>query len=345
MVRHRTESDSGDLELAGTFVNSNVTPVTFFNKDGRRLFGMLHRPTEVAEQRTAIILLSPGVKMRVAPHRLYNHMAERFAGLGYPVLRFDFYGLGDSEGEVCEKLLADLYGAIQVGRYIGDTVAAMDWLEQEVGISSFILSGLCGGAITGLLAGAQDSRVVALLGLAIPVILDGSHIDHKKYITDGQLIGARNHAIKTALKPGARHAWARFFTFQSNYRLILRSILKPLLDRIRPKRLDSQTPSQAAISDNTNPNFAPSFFRFLSASKKMCLVFAEMDRHKHEFESKFVERHRAALEVLREGYEIHVVKSSNHIFSFFEWEEEMLVRCCEWLQRLRCESLGRGGNW
>lgn len=333
MVRHGTESHGEYFGLAGNGVNSNVTPVTFPNRDGLRLFGMLHRPTRVSQRRMAIILLSPGVKMRVAPHRLYNDMAERFTALGYPVLRFDFYGLGDSEGEATEELLVDLYGAIQLGRYIGDTMAAMDWMEHQLGISRFILSGLCGGAITGLLTGAQDTRVAALLGLAIPVTLDGSHIDHTRYITDAQLTGARNHALKTALKPGAWHAWVRFLTFQSNYRLIFRSIFKPLLDRVRSERVEPQIEPTVPVADNTNPHFAPAFFKVLSTSRKIYLVFAEVDRHWNEFEKKFVERHCAALEAYRGLYDVHVTKQSNHIFSFPEWEEDMLAQCCSWLRQ------------
>lgn len=334
MVRQGAQSHSDHFGLVGNSVNNNLTPVTFLNKGGLRLFGMLHRPTRGSERRTAIILLSPGVKMRVAPHRLYNNMAERFTDLGYPVLRFDFYGLGDSEGEATEELLADLYGAIQVGRYIGDTIASMDWMERQLGISQFILSGLCGGAITGLLTGAQDNRVAGLLGLAIPVTLDGSHIDHKRYITEAQLMGARNHAFATALKPGAWDSWVRFLTFRSNYQLIFRSLLKPLLDRVRPERVEPQSEPTLTVADNTNPHFAKAFFKVLSTSHKIYLVFPEVDRHWNEFEEKFVGRHRTALEAYRGFYDVHVTKRSNHIFSFPEWEEDMLTQCCRWLRSL-----------
>ena len=71
-------------------MTSEVFPVTFQNRDGHRLFGMVHRPVKSCASGAAIILLSPGVKMRVAPHRLYLNMADRFVLLGYTVLRFDF---------------------------------------------------------------------------------------------------------------------------------------------------------------------------------------------------------------------------------------------------------------
>jgi len=318
-------------------MRSEVIPVTFSNKEGVRLFGMLHRPTNPSKSCIAVILLSPGVKMRVAPHRLYLKMTERFVSLGYPVLRFDFYGLGDSEGEVQEEYLADLYGSIQVGRYVDDTLAAMDWMQQTYGTSQFIVSGLCGGAITGLLAGARDQRVTCLLGLAIPVILDGSRIDFTKYMTDVQSKGMRDGYIQKLWDLGAWRSWVRFLTFQSDYRLIARLLLKPLLSRVRPTMSASPVPGQSEVVDNTNPYFAPAFRRMISTSRYVYLIFAEVDRLYYEFEKKFVERNRAELESYGHWYEVHVTKDANHIFSFREWEEDMLDQCSRWLGRL-------GGN-
>ena len=98
-----------------------MTPITFPNQDGLRLFGMLHQPAVPREGAETVLILSPGVKMRVAPHRLYNKLAERFVAMGYTVLRFDFHGLGDSEGTAPESaalrlLLRDAAGAIR-GRH------------------------------------------------------------------------------------------------------------------------------------------------------------------------------------------------------------------------------------
>jgi len=106
--------------------------VTFRNRDGFRLFGILHQPDRPREPGLGILLLSPGVKMRVAPHRLYNKMAAGLAALGYPVLRFDFHGLGDSEGDASETNLADLYRATQQGRYVPDTLCAISSVRSQV---------------------------------------------------------------------------------------------------------------------------------------------------------------------------------------------------------------------
>ena len=216
-------------------MSASVVAATFPNREGQRLFGILHQPAVPREPGVAILLLSPGVKMRVAPHRLYNKMAARFAALGYPVLRFDFNGLGDSEGEIQESHLADFYGSVQVGRYVADTVAAMDWMQQTHGCSRFIAAGLCGGAITGLLTADRDPRIISLVGLGIPVILDGTHIDHSKYMTDKQLAGNRDRYLgKLRLwDPAVWKSWTRFFSGQSHYSLITRALTKPFMKKLR----------------------------------------------------------------------------------------------------------------
>jgi uncharacterized protein len=315
-------------------MNATQIPVTFPNADGLRLFGILHQPSAPREPGVAILLLSPGVKMRVAPHRLYNKMAERFVALGYPVLRFDFNGLGDSEGDIDEALLADFYGSVQVGRYVADTVAAMDWMQRAHGIERFIAAGLCGGALTGLLAAQRDRRIVSLLGLGIPVIMDGTQIDFSKYMTDAQLAGTRAGYLRKfkLWEPDVWKSWMRFFSGQSHYSLITRSIVKPLAKRLRPAP-PAAAPAAAPEPDNTNPHFAPAFAAMLSTSRPIFLAFGEADRLQYEFDVKFVQRNGPFLGRHPGGYETHLTKDANHVFSLASWQQDMLDHCCRWIER------------
>ncbi len=147
--------------------------------------------------------------------------------MGFRVLRFDFSGLGDSEGLVNEATAAEFYGTVQLGRYVSDTRAAMDWMEKEYHASRFILAGLCGGAITGLLAGANDGRVDSLIGLGLPVILDSDQVDPAKYLTTGELDQWREGYVSKLFD---LRSWVRLLTFRSNFRVIL----KVLLSSLRP---------------------------------------------------------------------------------------------------------------
>jgi hypothetical protein len=317
-----------------------MIPVTFPNKEGLTLFGIIHEPMENRYPDQAIIILSPGIKSRVAPHRLYVKMARKFSEIGFRVLRFDFYGLGDSEGEIEEKSTANLYGSIQVGRYIDDTIAALDWMQKKFSVNKFIISGLCGGAITGLHAAVKDSRIVNLIGLGIPVILDSSEIDHNQFITKGQLDGLRTSYIKKIFN---LKAWIRFFSLKTDYRLMLKSIFRPLLARKEQRQEPLQT-EQKDPAGNFNPHF-PKILKDYASSRKIYLIFSETDRLFWEFQEKYLNNYPSDYESLKKNVSVEVIKEANHIFSFQKWQNEMLNLSVAWLRdQYKIPSPARAGS-
>lgn len=305
--------------------------VNFLNSQGATLRGMLHEPDPRIARGICIMLLSPGIKGRVGPHRLYLKMAGRLVGLGFHVLRFDFAGLGDSDGAVNESVLANVYSSIQSGRYVGDTIAAMDWMERECGVDQFVGSGLCGGSITALLAGAGDLRMKSMLALSIPTVLDGGEANWGRFATSQQLPGIRRGYIMRLVKADA---WRRFLTGQSNYRTMWRS-LRAALPYFREASLETATVVDAVADpvDDTNPKFAPAFLTFLRSRRPMLLVFSGGDRHQWNFEEKFVARNRANLEPLTSYYEVRTIANANHILSDPAWVRELLELLVGWLDR------------
>jgi len=307
---------------------SNTYPVTFDNQDGVRLHGIMHEPDAAIRKPVAILLLSPGVKMRVAPHRLYNKMAARLVELGYPVFRFDFYGLGDAEGDVEEAMLADLYGSIQIGRYVGDTRAAMQWVSEKYDIERFLLAGLCGGAITGLLTAKGDARVEGLLGLGIPVILDSAKMDKSRFLTDGEMNSLHQRYIRKLFSP---KYWLRLLTFQSDYKVIWRILKRKLMP---PKEAPADAKKvQGEPDDNTNPLFAPAFFDMVDSGRKILFIFSGSDRLDWEYEDKFVRRYAERLKQHEPHFKVTTIPEANHILSMSEWQQVMLDQSTDWLNR------------
>lgn len=304
--------------------------VVFPNRDGVRLFGVLDAPESPVGE-LGVLLLSPGIKMRVGPHRLYLRLVELFLGLRLPVLRFDFYGLGDSEGALTEQLMRDVYNHIEVGRFVGDTLAAMDWMERHHGIKRFILCGLCGGAVTGLLAGSRDPRVVGLLSLGITPVLASRAADPGMYMTVGQLERLQRGYLSKLTNP---ESWLRLLSFKSDYRLIWKS----LTVRFRPK--PAAAPPPAGSDDNASPIFPPAFMKMLSTQRPMLLIFGGSDRLAWEFDEKFVARHREALSKLPALYDVHVVKQANHVLSQEEWQKETVEVSMSWLVKRFSKDLG-----
>lgn len=302
-----------------------LEPVTFCNRDGLKLFGIVHRPTGSRRQRTGVVLLSPGVKSRVAPHRLYNKLADHLAAEGFTVLRFDFSGLGDSEGDIDEPLLADFYGTVQLGRYVSETEVALQWMREAYGFRRFVLGGLCGGAITALLAAERQRQVVGILGLGLPVMLQGTQWDARRYMTTGQLNNLGTAYLRKLSKPAA---WLRLLTLRTDFRLLARAV-RVRLSGVRP----AGPPQGSAPPDNTNPLVAPAFTRVLQRGCQVLLLFGGADRLHWEFEEKYLRRHGPDIEKYRPLMQVDVVPDANHVLTFTEWQVDTLQRSTEWVSR------------
>lgn len=306
---------------------AEVRAITFLNDSGLRLFGTLHLPSKPNDALPAVILLSPGVKMRVGPGRLYVPLTELMNSLGYMVLRFDFHGLGDSEGELEETMLADVYNHIEVGRYVGDTLSAMRWLREQHGSKRFMLGGLCGGAITALLAAERDPSVESLLSLGMTVTLASNAATPAKYLTRAQLDSRRQGYYRRLLEP---KSWWRLLTFQSEYGVIWRSLRRLFIKESAP----AAVPATAAAIDqrgNANPLFPPAYFAFLQRGGQALMIFSEKDRLQSEYEEKFAAFHLQQLAAYRQQIDQHVIPSANHVLSFHEWRDVMLDKSRSWL--------------
>jgi hypothetical protein len=110
------------------------------------LFGILARPAGETS-RPAVIMLNAGSIHHVGPHRLYVRLARELAAIGYPSLRLDHEGLGDSvlraPGVENEPYAASAMDDLQ---------SALDVLRAH-GHQRFIVLGLCSGAHTAFHAG------------------------------------------------------------------------------------------------------------------------------------------------------------------------------------------------
>lgn len=310
---------------------AQVEAVAFLNEAGQQLFGTLHRPVRPRRALPAVILLSPGVKMRVGPGRIYTPLTEMLNSLGYIVLRFDFFGLGDSEGELQDVMLADVYNNIEVGRYVGDTLSAIQWLRKTHAVDRFILGGLCGGAITALLAAERDKSVEALLSLGMTVTLASNAAPPAKYLTRHQLDTLRQGYLRRLLQP---RSWVRLLTFQSEYSVIWHS-LKRMVIKEAPAAAPAGAEPSPEQRGNANPLFPVAFFAFLQRGGRALMLFSEKDRLQAEYNEKFATPYAERLQAYLPQLRHHVVANANHVLSFTEWQQEMVEVSRTWLRSLQ----------
>lgn len=129
----------------------------FLDGPAGRLEALLNQGTEGASQAALVC----------HPHPLYGgtfhnkvvfHAMKALNSFGYPVLRFNFRGVGMSQGTHDNGL-----------GEVDDVRAALAWLDAEFNLP-IVLAGFSFGAAVGLRAACPDARVDAVIGLGIPVL-------------------------------------------------------------------------------------------------------------------------------------------------------------------------------
>lgn len=123
-----------------------------FDCDGASLVGVLHRPAG-ATRDVGVIFVVGGPQYRVGSHRQFVLTARRLAAAGYPVLRFDYRGMGDSGGEY--------RGFEGVDRDV--EVAVGELLARVRGLRGVVLWGLCDGASAAFMYAHRDPRVLGVV--------------------------------------------------------------------------------------------------------------------------------------------------------------------------------------
>lgn len=119
---------------------------------GTGMFGILHEP-QSRRGGVGILFVVGGPQYRVGSHRQFVLMAREFAAAGFPVLRFDYRGMGDSEGaqRTFEDVGDDIHAAVEAFR------AAVPGMDQVV------LFGLCDAASAVLMYCGREPRISGLM--------------------------------------------------------------------------------------------------------------------------------------------------------------------------------------
>ena len=116
------------------------------------LVAVLHPAAQPTAERGVVIVVG-GPQYRVGSHRQFVLSARAFALAGFPVLRIDLRGMGDSASppRSFEDAAADIRCAV-------DAICAL-----SPGLKHVALYGLCDGASAAMLYGPTDPRITHLL--------------------------------------------------------------------------------------------------------------------------------------------------------------------------------------
>jgi len=122
---------------ASTASSADAEPI-YFGRGEAPLFGCFHAAREPLQAGAALVICQPFGQEYVRCHRLLRVLAATLARSGLPVLRFDYFGCGDSRGEsedaTLERCVADVGEAVRFVR--GRTRAlSVDLLGLRLGAS------------------------------------------------------------------------------------------------------------------------------------------------------------------------------------------------------------------
>jgi exosortase A-associated hydrolase 1 len=141
-----------------------------FDCKGDSLIGVLSEAALPAGR--GVLIVVGGPQYRVGSHRQFTLLARHLAKSGVPTLRFDYRGMGDSEGEVrtFERVGADIRCAID------------RFFASVPGLQDVVIWGLCDAASAALFYAYQDARVSGLV-LLNPWVRTGmgiarAHLQH-----------------------------------------------------------------------------------------------------------------------------------------------------------------------
>lgn len=116
------------------------------------MLGILHEPAAPAAS-VGVVIVVGGPQYRAGSHRQFVLQARALAQAGHAVLRFDYRGMGDSDGAVrtFEDVEADLRVAI-------DTL-----MREQPHLTGAVIWGLCDAASAALIHCASDARLKGLV--------------------------------------------------------------------------------------------------------------------------------------------------------------------------------------
>lgn len=149
----------------------------YFSREPKLLFGIYHSPQGGVTRSSGVVLCYPMGQEYIRSHRAFLQLAKLLSSIGYHVLRFDFYGCGDSEGDSNQ-------GSIK--QWIVDISVAVDELRGGCDVDRICLVGLRLGGSLAMMAGAERGDIDGIV-LWNPIVEGRTYLEeltnlHKQWL-------------------------------------------------------------------------------------------------------------------------------------------------------------------
>lgn len=126
----------------------------YFGVSPKRLYGFHHPPMVSRDKSSAVVICAPIGQEYFQSHRVMCHLAVLLSRAGFHVLRFDYFGCGDSEGDFDQGSLA---------QWTKDIHIAIDEIRNRSKLTRVSLIGLRIGATLALRAAVDSLHVDSVI--------------------------------------------------------------------------------------------------------------------------------------------------------------------------------------
>lgn len=274
------------------------------------LYGILSLPEKVASR--GVLIVVGGPQYRVGSHRQFTLLARNLAAHGVPVMRFDYRGMGDSEGDArgFERIKDDICNAIN------------QFFDEVHSLEEVVIWGLCGAASAALLYAYQDPRVTGLVLLNPWVRTD-------KGIAKARL----KHYYGARLLDSAfwRKIWQGQFSFTKAAQSFLKNISKALIGKTA--KVAPLNSSAANKSSELAASLPGRMFEGLQRFEgKVLFITSGNDLTAQEFIDLVKESNKWQKLLESPGVKHFDIPEADHTFSRLKWGDQMVSWTREWIQ-------------
>jgi pimeloyl-ACP methyl ester carboxylesterase len=303
---------------------------------GRSMYGITHVPDQ--SNGAAVIMFNIGLHYRVSHSRLFVRQARDLQRAGFTVIRFDPTRVGYSHGEIRVDRAIDSYNSVQTGLFKDDASQVIGFVRDRYRPQKLFLYGLCGGALTAIIAAALDTSVDGVAFVAGPVTVTSPELELSTFHPFDAKIGFRSYRARF-LNPSA---WLRFFSGRASYRTHFRHFTEivAVVIKDRFRRQAGPVDPEADASDGADENkgdfynrtFHEAFDKLMRAGKDIFFLMPELDRATYDFDRIFSSRHLPNYEAFRNHYSVERVEKANHTFSTPAAARQLFDITRHWLQ-------------
>ncbi len=286
------------------------TPILFQCHENN-LLGIVHQSAKATN--LGVLLVVGGPQYRVGSHRQFVLLARMLADHDVPVMRFDYRGMGDSEGEQRSFALID-----------DDIAAAITAFYQVCpALSGVVIWGLCDAASAALFYAYQDERVLGLV-LLNPWV----------YTEQGAAtVYLKHYYLQRLLSPDF---WRKLFSLKFDFLKSLSSLLAICRQTI--KHTASVESKQCGLDSNPSVLIANNLslpIRMRECLRRyrnpVLLILSGKDLTADEFRAAVTSDSEWQTLLSEDRVTRHDFMESDHTFSTQAWRDQVAVWTLQWL--------------